>query len=157
MVSKVLWDLSFPRCTAGPNIVGSCCIPFHTTANTDVTTPNIVGPTMLEVVTPVCTWLWPCFKFTLDVTCAGGRDLAEWAWFSQQGRKRRKKKYKVDAIISLKDTLATPSIWENERKNRGGFLRMHELKHQNGRLRSVRLMISVLVLFGLIVTRKRFG
>ena len=26
MVYKVLWVISFPQCTAGPNIVGSCCI-----------------------------------------------------------------------------------------------------------------------------------
>ena len=35
MVYKVLWVVSFPRCTAGPNIVGSCRIRLHTTANTD--------------------------------------------------------------------------------------------------------------------------
>ena len=28
------------------NIVGNCCIRLHTTANTDATTPNIVGPTV---------------------------------------------------------------------------------------------------------------
>ena len=43
MVCKVLWVVSFPRCTAGPNIVGSCCIRLHTTANTHATTHNIVG------------------------------------------------------------------------------------------------------------------
>ena len=43
-----------PRCTAGPNIVGSCCIRLHTTANTHATTPNIVGATMLWVVRPFC-------------------------------------------------------------------------------------------------------
>ena len=32
-VYKDLWVVSFPRCTAGPNIVGSCCIRLHTTAN----------------------------------------------------------------------------------------------------------------------------
>ena len=46
------WDVSFPRYTAGPNLVGSCCIPLHTTANMDAITPNIVGPTMLGVVRP---------------------------------------------------------------------------------------------------------
>ena len=45
MVYKDLWVVSFPRCTVGPNNVGSCCIRLHTTANTDATTPNIVGPT----------------------------------------------------------------------------------------------------------------
>ena len=55
MVSKVLWVVSFPRCTAAPNIVGSCCIRLHTTANTDATTPNTVRPTMLGVVASVCT------------------------------------------------------------------------------------------------------
>ena len=38
-VSKVLWDVSFPRCTVGFNIVGSCCSiccsHLHTTAKTD--------------------------------------------------------------------------------------------------------------------------
>ena len=29
MVSKVLWAISFPWCTADPNIVGSCCIHLH--------------------------------------------------------------------------------------------------------------------------------
>ena len=30
-------------CVAGSNIVGSCCIHLHTTANTNATTPNFVG------------------------------------------------------------------------------------------------------------------
>ena len=56
MVYKDLWVVSFPRCTAGPNIVGSCCIHLHTTANMYATTPNIVGATMLGVVaSAVCT------------------------------------------------------------------------------------------------------
>ena len=55
MVYKDLGAVSFPRCTAGPKIVGSCCIRLHTTANTQATTPNIVGATMLGVVAPVCT------------------------------------------------------------------------------------------------------
>ena len=50
MATEVLWVISFPRCTAGPNIVGSCCICLDTTTNTDATTPSIVGPTMLRVV-----------------------------------------------------------------------------------------------------------
>ena len=33
MISKVLGDVSFPRCTAGPNIVGSCWIRLYSTAN----------------------------------------------------------------------------------------------------------------------------
>ena len=55
MVYKDLWVASFPRCTAGPTIVGSCCIRLHTTANTHATTPNILGATMLGVVASVCT------------------------------------------------------------------------------------------------------
>ena len=55
MVYKDLWVVSFPRCTAGPNIVGSCCIRLHTTANMHATTPNIVVATMLGVVASVCT------------------------------------------------------------------------------------------------------
>ena len=55
MVYKDLWVVSFPGCTAGPNIVESCCIRLHTTANTQATTPNIAGATMLGVVAFVCT------------------------------------------------------------------------------------------------------
>ena len=54
MVYKDLGAVSFPRCTAGPKIVGSCCIRLHITANTHATTPNIVGATMFGVVAPVC-------------------------------------------------------------------------------------------------------
>ena len=51
-----VWVVFFPRCTAGPKLVGSCyCIRLHTTANICATTPNIVGATMLGVVAPVCT------------------------------------------------------------------------------------------------------
>ena len=53
MVYKVLRVVSFPRCTADSNIMGSCCVHLHTTANTDATTSNIVGPTMLGVVASV--------------------------------------------------------------------------------------------------------
>ena len=67
MVYKDLWVVSFPRRTAGPNIVGSCCIRLHTTANTHATTSNIVGATMLGVVAfarsltceKSCTQTWP--------------------------------------------------------------------------------------------------
>ena len=52
---KDLWVVFFPRCTAGPNVVGSCCIRLHTTANTHPTTPNIVGATMLGVVATIYT------------------------------------------------------------------------------------------------------
>ena len=55
MVYKDLWVVSFPRCTAGPKIVGSCCIRLYTTAKTHAATPNIVGATMLGVVASVCT------------------------------------------------------------------------------------------------------
>ena len=30
IVCKVLWVVSFPRCTASPNIDGSCCSHLHT-------------------------------------------------------------------------------------------------------------------------------
>ena len=51
---KVLWVVFFPWCTAGLNIVGSCCFSLHTTANTDATSPNIVCPAMLGIVASVC-------------------------------------------------------------------------------------------------------
>ena len=37
------------------NNVGSYCARLHTTANTDATTPIILGPTMLGVIASVCT------------------------------------------------------------------------------------------------------
>ena len=45
MVSKVFWVVSFPRCTAGPNIVGSCCIhlPQHGHNNSQHCWANDVG------------------------------------------------------------------------------------------------------------------
>ena len=45
MDCKDLRVLFFPRCTAGPKLVGGCCIRLHTTANTHATTPNIVSAT----------------------------------------------------------------------------------------------------------------
>ena len=41
LIPPLTLTVPFPRCTAGPNIAGSCCICFHTTANTDAATPNI--------------------------------------------------------------------------------------------------------------------
>ena len=55
VVSKVLKAVFVLRCTADPNIDGSCCIRLHTTANTNTTTPAIVGPTIMELL----------FSFTL--------------------------------------------------------------------------------------------
>ena len=55
MIYKDLWVVSFPRCTAGPNIVESCCIRLHTAANTHAANPKIAGATLLGVVASVCT------------------------------------------------------------------------------------------------------
>ena len=55
IVYKVVWVVSFPRCTAVPNIVESCCIRLHSTTAT--TTPNVVGAAMFGVVAFVCTYL----------------------------------------------------------------------------------------------------
>ena len=66
-VYKDLWVVSLPRCPAGSNIVGSCCICLHTAANTHETYPNIVGATMLEVVAFVCTQPYNTwFNFTCN-------------------------------------------------------------------------------------------
>ena len=62
-----LWVVFFPRCTVDPNIVGSCCIRLHTTANTHAITPNIVGATMLGVVASVFTQ--PYCKWMIPITC----------------------------------------------------------------------------------------
>ena len=52
---KVLWVVSAPRCTEGPNSpFGRCCITLHTTANMDTTTPNIADPTTFGIVASVC-------------------------------------------------------------------------------------------------------
>ena len=79
---KDLWVVFFPRCTAGPKLVGSCCIRLHTTANTHATTPNIVGATMLGVVAPVCTQPSGVSTFSVCLImgpCFSGR----WMLFTQ--------------------------------------------------------------------------
>ena len=53
LFTKDLCVVSFPRCTAGPIIVGSCCIRLQTTANTHATTPNIVGASILGDVASI--------------------------------------------------------------------------------------------------------
>ena len=53
LFTKDLRLVSFPRCTAGPIIVGSCCIRLQTTANTHATTPNIVGASILGDVASI--------------------------------------------------------------------------------------------------------
>ena len=55
------WLVSFPLCTAGPKIVGSCCIRLHTTTNTHPTTPNIV-------VASICTQLKITFMSCISVS-----------------------------------------------------------------------------------------
>ena len=40
-----------------PDNIGSCCVRLDTSANTDATTPNIVGPKKLGVIASSCTWL----------------------------------------------------------------------------------------------------
>ena len=66
LLAQQCWDLLHPfahHCQHARNnsqhcwrnIVGSCCIRLHTTANTHATTPNIVGATMLGFVASVCT------------------------------------------------------------------------------------------------------
>ena len=52
MVSKFLRVVSFSRCTVNPNIVGSCCIRLHTTANTDVTATKIHAQQCWEFLRP---------------------------------------------------------------------------------------------------------
>ena len=59
----MLYDLSVcTPCYMLLDAVGSCCAKFETgeTFNyvqTDATTPNTVGPTMLGVVASVCTYI----------------------------------------------------------------------------------------------------
>ena len=50
--------VSFPRCTAGPNIVWSSCIRLHTIAKTDTTIPNSVA----SVFTGLDLYRSPLFK-----------------------------------------------------------------------------------------------
>ena len=52
MVSKFLRVVSFSRFTVNPNIVGSCCIRLHTTANTDVTATKIHAQQCWEFLRP---------------------------------------------------------------------------------------------------------
>ena len=99
MVYKDLWVVSFPRCTAGPNIVASCCIRLQTTANTHATTPNIVCATMLGCRSPKPT-IWPKWEVGVNVSLREGvgwqfprnqnwSDFIYWPLASKQQRKSR--------------------------------------------------------------------
>ena len=66
LLARQYWELLRPfghHCQHGrynsqhcwPDNIGSCCVRLDTTANTNATTPNIVGPTILGVVTSVWT------------------------------------------------------------------------------------------------------
>ena len=63
--------VSFPRCTAGPNIRQQCWELLHQFArhsvNTDTTTPNVVGPTMLGVVASVCAYSIEFYTLTICI------------------------------------------------------------------------------------------
>ena len=76
MVYKDLWVVSFPRCTAGANIVGSCCIRLHTTANTHATTPTLLAQQCWDLLRPFarslthCDWntVYFCHKYSVIVS-----------------------------------------------------------------------------------------
>ena len=62
MVYKDLWVLSFPRCTAGPNIVGSCCVRLHAALRIDIFKSNLLfaapGTWGLPLIDNVVKLLW---------------------------------------------------------------------------------------------------
>ena len=60
--------VSFPRCTAGPNIVWSCCILLHTTAKTDTTISNSIA----SVFTGLDLNRSLLFKCVCVCVCVGG-------------------------------------------------------------------------------------
>ena len=64
MVYKDLWVVSFPRCTAGPNIVGSCCIRLHAAL---VEKTSIEGLTVIFVY--VIDYSWNCKTMSFEKTC----------------------------------------------------------------------------------------
>ena len=70
--------VSFPRCTAGPNIRQQCWELLHQFArhsvNTDTTTPNVVGPTMLGVVASVCAYSIEFYTLSICIYIC-------WVWF----------------------------------------------------------------------------
>ena len=49
---KDLWVVFFPRCTAGPKLVGSCCIRLHTTANRAQQVPTLLAQQCWELSRP---------------------------------------------------------------------------------------------------------
>ena len=52
MVYTDLWVVSFPRCTVGPNIVGSCCICLYTTTNTEQQLRTLLSQQCWELLRP---------------------------------------------------------------------------------------------------------
>ena len=63
-VYKDLWVVCFPRCTAGPNIVGSCCIRLHAAL---VEKTSIEGLTFIFVY--VIDYSWNCMTVSFEKTC----------------------------------------------------------------------------------------
>ena len=70
--------VSFPRRTAGPNIGQQYWELLHQfahhSANTDTTTPNVVGPTMLGVVAFVCAYSIEFYTLSMCIYIC-------WVWF----------------------------------------------------------------------------
>ena len=63
-VYQHLWVVCFPRCTAGPNIVGSCCIRLHAAL---VEKTSIKGLTVIFVY--VIDYSWNCMAVSFEKTC----------------------------------------------------------------------------------------
>ena len=61
---KDLWVVFFPRCTAGPKLVGSCCIRLHTTANRKQQVPTLLAQQCWELSRPFARSL----SFPLSIT-----------------------------------------------------------------------------------------
>ena len=96
---KDVWVVSFARCTAGPNIVESCCICLHITAKTDATTNDIVGATMLGVVASVYMQPKRPLSFLQRLRCFEQREALKKSFEKKQYTSKIKKMPKLAQIL----------------------------------------------------------
>lgn len=109
LVYKVLWVVSFPWCTTGPNIFGSYCILWHAKASTDYQQCwELLGP-LHVTLSWICllrfyrfVFRYSMFSLTTYVDCRSWLPQLMLHWFcfvrsnSEKTNKRKNKKRKLD-------------------------------------------------------------
>ena len=92
-----------------PNIVGSCCIRLHTTANTIATTPNIVGPTMLFAIATIAVDTLSPSKACRNEIWAG----EEFYWYADKAESEMDERSDHQNVASVGSGCEAICSWRN--------------------------------------------